>query len=44
VVSGTVSATPATGGTLTWTPSATAKNLAGIKCATTAVTAPGPAF
>ncbi len=44
LTSGAVSSTPVTGGTVTWTPSATATNLAGVRCATTSVSAAGPAF
>ena len=35
---------PVTGGTLTWTPSNEATDLAGNPCSTTNAQAPGPAF
>ncbi len=44
LVSGGVQAAAVTGGTLTWTPSASATDLAGNKSSTTSVSAPGPAF
>jgi hypothetical protein len=44
LASGAVSASPVTGGTLTWTPGSGATNLAGVRCSTTSVSAAGPAF
>jgi hypothetical protein len=44
LASGSVQATAVAGGTLTWTPSNSATDLAGNKCATTNVSAIGPAF
>jgi hypothetical protein len=43
VASGSVTAA-AIGGTVTWTPSNKATDLAGNKCSTTSVSALGPAF
>jgi peptidoglycan/xylan/chitin deacetylase (PgdA/CDA1 family) len=44
LASGTVNSKAVTGGTLTWTASSGATNLAGVKGLSTSVTAPGPAF
>jgi hypothetical protein len=44
LISGFVQPTAVTGGALAWTPSAGATDLAGNKCSTTSVSAPGPAF
>ncbi len=44
LASGSVQATAVTGGTITWTPSNEALDLAGNKCSTTSVSAAGPAF
>jgi hypothetical protein len=44
LTSGSVSSTAATGGTLTWTPNASATNMAGVRCSTTSITSAGPAF
>ena len=44
LASGSVQATAATGGTVTWTPSNTATDLAGNKCSTASVSTPGPAL
>jgi peptidoglycan/xylan/chitin deacetylase (PgdA/CDA1 family) len=44
LTSGSVQATPVTGGTLSWTPSNGATDLAGNKCATTSTSTVGPAF
>jgi hypothetical protein len=44
LTSGSVSSTPVVGGTLKWTPSSSATNMAGRTCTTTSVSAAGPAF
>jgi hypothetical protein len=44
LLSGSLSANAVTKGTLTWIPSSSATNLAGVKCTTTGVSATGPAF
>jgi peptidoglycan/xylan/chitin deacetylase (PgdA/CDA1 family) len=43
-LSGIVALEPAFGGTIVWTPRATATDLAGNPCSTASVSAPGPAF
>jgi hypothetical protein len=44
LASGGVNTSPATGGTLSWTPDANATDLAGNKSTTASVAATGPAF
>jgi hypothetical protein len=43
-ISGAVSSTPVTRGTITWSPSPSALNQAGVKCTSAKVSANGPAF
>jgi peptidoglycan/xylan/chitin deacetylase (PgdA/CDA1 family) len=44
IASGTVASKVVTGGSIVWTPSSGAKNLAGVSTLTTSVSTPGPAF